>query len=159
MSFAAANAIDLSSAQELYGYMMLTRCLNNKRDDWKYYGGRGITVCKRWRDNFDNFVEDMGYAPDGLKLERRNNDENYEPSNCIWASHQDQCRNRRSTKFLEKDGKVQCISAWAEDLGISPRTIMSRLRLGWSAEKALTSRKFKRTYERIGTKGRIRKRG
>jgi hypothetical protein len=73
---------------------MKERCNNPNRDTYKYYGGRGIKVCERWND-FQNFLEDMGPRPDGLTLERKNNNGNYEPSNCCWATRQKQTRNRR----------------------------------------------------------------
>ena len=77
---------------------MLQRCENPKSDFFSYYGGRGITVCERWHV-FENFLHDMGKRPDGLTLERINNDGNYEPSNCKWASRSDQIKNRRRRKI------------------------------------------------------------
>jgi len=73
---------------------MRNRCSNPKNRLYKYYGGRGIVVCERW-NSFDNFLADMGVRPDGLTLERINNDGNYEPNNCKWATMAEQNRNRR----------------------------------------------------------------
>jgi len=73
---------------------MLQRCSNSARSDWPRYGGRGITVSGRWH-RFENFLADMGDCPPGLSLDRINNDGNYEPGNCRWATFEQQTRNRR----------------------------------------------------------------
>ena len=77
---------------------MRQRCLNPNELNYENYGGRGITVCERWLDSFENFLEDMGIKPEGKTLERIDVNGNYEPSNCVWASHTDQCFNRRKFK-------------------------------------------------------------
>ena len=75
---------------------MRQRCLNPNKDCYHYYGGRGITVCHRWRNSFENFLEDMDPRPSPeLTLERNNNDGNYEPDNCKWATRKEQSQNRR----------------------------------------------------------------
>jgi hypothetical protein len=93
---------------------VLKRC-NNPSD--KYYHGRGITVCDRWL-KFENFYADMGDAPKDLTIERNDNNGNYEPGNCRWATRKEQAGNRTTSRMLTWRGKTQCAKAWAEELGI-----------------------------------------
>lgn len=116
---------------------MRRRCQNPKAFEFKNYGGRGITVCERWQ-TFENFFADMGDPPDGYSIERNDNDGNYEPSNCRWASYKEQLNNTRSNRFLEAFGKRQTLTQWSEELNIPATTIRNRLdRAGLSAERAL----------------------
>lgn len=118
---------------------MKNRCSNPNDSRYKDYGGRRITVCDRWsRENgFINFLTDMGEAPKGLSIERKDNYLGYCKANCIWATQKKQNRNKRNNRLIEFNGKTQCLTAWAEELGIKCKTLFTRLKLGWSIEKAL----------------------
>jgi hypothetical protein len=110
---------------------MLQRCTNPNRPTYRYYGGRGIAVCERWR-SFQAFVSDMGERPDGGSLDRINNDGNYEPGNCRWATTKEQARNRRSNRMLEIDGERMPVVVASERWGVPRYTLYSRLYDGWS---------------------------
>ena len=115
---------------------MMMRCYYEKCDGYKYWGGRGITVCERWHD-FANFLADMGEKPWGCSLDRINNNGNYEPSNCRWSSVSEQANNKRSSRLLSLDGRTQTMEQWAKELGVRSHAIAKRLRRGWPVEQAL----------------------
>ncbi len=117
---------------------MIQRCTNPNTPFFKHYGGRGITVCTCWR-SFENFYADMGDRPDDMEIDRIDNDGDYEPGNCRWATRKQQQRNTRRTHLLTLDGRTQCISAWAEELGMHHHVIRDRINRGWSAKRALTA--------------------
>lgn len=115
------------------------RCRNPKSKDFARYGGRGIKVCERW-NSFDNFLADMGICPPGHSIDRIDPNGDYCPGNCRWATHKVQQRNRREHRMLTYDGRTQCLSAWAEEMGIDTGTLHRRLgRYGWSVERALST--------------------
>lgn len=117
---------------------MIMRCENPARWQFKYYGGRGITVCARWRADFAAFLADMGERPEGCTLDRVDNDGNYEPGNCRWATLAEQARNSRRARIVEHAGEQLSVAAWSERTGIPATLIASRLRRGWSAARALS---------------------
>jgi hypothetical protein len=108
---------------------MIQRCTNEKNPAWPRYGGRGITVCKRWR-KFENFLADMGEAPVGLSLERIDNDGDYDPRNCKWATRREQGRNKRNNRLIFFKGRVQILAEWARHFGMSQTTLRRRLEQG-----------------------------
>lgn len=116
-----------------------SRCLNPSHSAYKDYGGRGITVCDRWLESFENFYEDMGDRPNNMTIDRINNNLGYSKENCRWATWEEQANNRRNNRLIELNGKTQNLTQWIKELGISTSTVRSRLRIGWSIEKALTT--------------------
>ena len=118
---------------------MIQRCTNSKVANFHLYGGRGITVCKRWLAGCKAFYEDMGPRPSNeYSLDRIDNDGDYTPENCRWATKKEQAHNRRMNRNLTFRGKTQCIAAWAEELTMNYYTLWSRLDDNWSVERALT---------------------
>lgn len=117
---------------------MRARCGNPKDPAYQDYGGRGITVCKRW-DDFAHFFADMGWPPKSHSIERINNDRGYEPGNCVWATRVEQNRNRRGLREITIDGVTKPLSAWVEHFAVvSYATAHQRLTKGWPATDALT---------------------
>jgi hypothetical protein len=116
---------------------MLYRCLNPHAYGFDRYGGRGITVCEAWK-KFVQFRLDMGDCPPDKEIDRINNDGNYEPGNCRWATRKEQTRNTSANRCLTLNGVTKCVSEWAEVVGMSRNTLNARLRYGWSDERALT---------------------
>ena len=115
---------------------MIARCGRKSDRDYKNYGARGIKVCDRWH-SFENFYADMGDPPIGMSIERIDNDGNYEPHNCKWATKLEQCRNRRVNHVISAFGQEMCMSAWAEELNISRATIKTRYQRGDRGERLL----------------------
>jgi len=113
-----------------------SRCENPNDKQYKNYGGRGIKFCERWGE-FENFLADMGECPPGLTLDRINNDGNYEPGNCRWATWKEQARNTRRNRLITFRGETKCVAEWAEVVGLNTYTLWSRLKVGWSVERAL----------------------
>jgi hypothetical protein len=117
---------------------MRSRCSNPKEKFYSRYGGRGISVCGRWQESFENFLSDMGPRPPGMTLERKNNDGNYEPTNCIWATQNDQALNTSTVRRLTFEGETLSLRGWALRLGIAWSSLKKRLANGWPLELALT---------------------
>lgn len=118
---------------------MLTRCENTANHKYPSYGGRGITVCNRWR-KFENFFADMGQRPKGTTLGRLNNNGDYEPNNCCWETTVKQGRNKRNTALYFYNGKSATIAEHCERLGLNSSTVRSRIyTYGWPIEKAFSN--------------------
>lgn len=115
---------------------MRDRCRAPTNKDYRLYGARGIAVCERWGD-FENFYADMGPRPKGLTLERLNNDHDYSPTNCRWMPPSVQNRNKRNNVWVELRGERMVFEDACRHIGANPRTIRSRLKSGWSMERAL----------------------
>jgi hypothetical protein len=125
---------------------MIDRCQNNKNEFYHIYGGRGIEVCKVWIDSFKEFSKWSlmnGYSAN-LTIDREDNDGNYEPCNCRWATMKEQNNNRRNNVMLTLNGKKQSLMAWALETGLTRATIYLRINRGWSVEQALTTKMSKR---------------
>ena len=128
---------------------MKSRCFNPKNNHFHLYGKRGITICRGWM-NFGNFFRDMGNPPNGMSIDRINNDGNYScgdcvecmandwPMNCRWATKEEQANNNRANVILEFNNKSQTISQWAQEIGISYSALSSRILRGWTIEESLT---------------------
>lgn len=101
------------------------------------YGGRGISVCERWQ-TFENFLEDMGPRPPRMSIERKDNNGDYTPENCKWATQTEQARNTCQNVNLTFKGETLCVTEWAERTGLNRDMIQGRLRKGWSIERTLT---------------------
>lgn len=106
--------------------MMKNRCLNTAAQDFKYYGGRGITIHPTWT-KFEMFVTDMGLRPPGMTIDRQDTNGGYNPKNCRWATRETQARNRDYTLDLCFDGRTQKVWEWADDLRIKPTSVHLRL--------------------------------
>lgn len=119
---------------------MKTRCLNVNTPGFKNWGGRGITICDRWLNSFENFFADMGIAPSSKhSLDRIDNNGNYEPGNCRWATIIEQANNRRTNNMIEYNGETKSLSMWCVELSIKYERTRIRISKGWSAENAFTT--------------------
>lgn len=128
------------SAEHRTWSKMKGRCLNETDKAYRYYGGRGITVCHRWLESFQNFYEDMGPKPScAHSIDRIDVNGNYEPSNCRWTTQLVQSRNKRSNRVICFNGKSQCASVWNHELGFPKGRILDRLHKGWSTDDALST--------------------
>lgn len=115
---------------------MKRRCDDPKRPGYKNYGGRGIIVCERWYD-FRNFYADMGERPEGMSLDRVDNNGHYEPGNCRWATAKEQANNRRNSHNITYAGFTYTLAEWGKLLDIPESTIRNRLNRQWSIEDTL----------------------
>lgn len=116
---------------------MFERCTNPKHKNYARYGGRGITICDRWR-LFENFLADMGARPPGKTIHRIDNGKNYTPENCAWATHKEQCRATERSRTLTVLGVTACFIELCEHFNKTPNAVRGRFRLGWTLERAFT---------------------
>ena len=125
----------------LYG--IRKRCFDSNCKIYKYYGGKGVTVCDRWlgKDGVANFIKDMQptFKPD-LTIERLDVSKDYMPENCRWATVREQANNRTNNRFITYKGRTMTMAYWAEEVGIKYKTLAQRLnKYHWSFEKAITT--------------------
>ena len=131
-------------------------CHNQHVKEYEHYGGRGIQMYEPWLDSFEQFeayvIEAIGNRPQGMTLDRIDNDGHYEPGNIRWATMQTQCRNRRSTRLVTFNGETRSLIEWAEHLNMRYGTLVSRFQRGWDAERVLTtpSGQFEKRARRCG---------
>lgn len=114
---------------------MRERCNNPSAKSYPKYGGRGISVCKRW-DDYETFVADMGPRPPRHSIERVDNQGDYCPANCRWATSREQMRNMSRNRWLTADGRTMLMTDWTAELRCSVSLITMRLKNGWSEEEA-----------------------
>ena len=128
-------------------HKMIERCENSVNASWANYGGRGISVCDTWKDihAFVDWANTSGYT-DKATIERVDNDGNYEPSNCRWATRLEQNHNKRNNVYATALGKTLCITEWEKETGVPRKTIARRLRLGMAHELAVTKPQRKGNY-------------
>ena len=126
---------------------MKSRCYDPKLSDYGIYGGRGITVCERWRDSFEHFLQDVGMCP-GVgrewSIDRIDSNGHYEPGNVRWATAKEQSNNTRANRLLTVDGITANVVQWSEMTGINRGTIQHRLNRGWSESDAVKTPPMKR---------------
>ena len=123
---------------------MKNRCNNPSDKRYKDYGGRGITFCKEWNDfeSFRDWASANGYRDD-LTIDRIDVNGNYEPSNCRWATIEEQANNKRNNLVFTLNGRTQTLAQWCEEYGMNYFTVYRRLGYGWDISKALDSNLYK----------------
>ena len=122
---------------------MISRCENPNNSAYKHYGAIGIKVCRRWRNSFDNFINDMGKRPVSNRkreysIERINRKKGYYPSNCKWATYSEQQNNKSNNTLLKFNGVTQTIAQWSSKNRIPYGTLLRRIKAGWQIERILT---------------------
>ena len=136
---ATAGGASNTPEYETWWHMIL-RCHDEKQTGYRRYGGRGISVCDSWRNSFDAFFADMGPRPsDKHSIDRIDNDGNYEPSNCRWATKKEQSRNTRCNHHVTINGTTKTIAEWSEISGISWSGIYNRVKKGWPEHLLLSA--------------------
>lgn len=117
-----------------------SRCLNSNVPEFVNYGGRGISICDRWRKSFENFLSDMGPRPSKRhSIDRIDTNGNYEPDNCRWATNKVQANNRRANRLIEIEGTTKTMAQWADGSGLRHETLLKRLKKGVSGKTLLAA--------------------
>ncbi len=125
-----------------------SRCHNENHSDYKNYGARGIRMCERWRSSYEKFLAAVGRRPSPThSLDRRDNDGNYEPDNCRWATSQEQNRNNRNTRIVTIGKKTKALGDWLDETGTSRTTFYNRIRAGFTEAEAIFLPRMKRNRE------------
>lgn len=133
---------DIVSPEYIAYNAMKARCYYQKNKRYERYGGRGIFVCDRWLDSYENFLEDMGRKPSpSHSLERIDFNGIYEPSNCVWATLEQQANNRSNNTIIEINGRKQNISQWSKETGVNRTVILRRINRGLSGEALIEKSK------------------
>lgn len=126
------------SPEYISWHSMISRCTLPNHSNYKDYGGRGISVCQRWINSFEAFLEDMGPRPDKrYSIDRKDVNGNYEPSNCRWASPSEQSRNMKSNIWIIHNGRRMVLQDWRNELHISIGTYYGRIKRGLTPKQAL----------------------
>lgn len=115
------------------------RCYNKKNKKYIHYGGRGIKICKRWKNSFINFLEDMGEKPNRLSIERINNNKGYSLNNCRWATYAEQNRNLSRNRKITLNRETKCLIDWVNETDLKYNTVLCRILRGWDVKRALTT--------------------
>lgn len=119
---------------------IMNRCENPNVASYPHYGGRGISVCDKWRNSFEAFLEDVGLCPpDKSSIGRKDSNKNYEPGNVHWESIVEQNNNKSDTILITIGSETLCASRWAEKIGLNIRTMYARIYTGWDLVKAVTT--------------------
>lgn len=121
---------------------IIDRCERPESSSYKHYGAKGIRVCKRWRNSYPNFLEDMGRRPKQSRpreysIERINTNKGYSPSNCRWATQQEQCNNKSNNTILNHKGESLTLAEWSRKTGIRYGSLLRRIKNNWPLDRAL----------------------
>lgn len=143
------HAANGKTSQEYRAWQsMLSRCRNPNNKHYFNYGGRGIVVCRRWSKSFISFLSDMGTAPSGTTLDRKNNNKGYTPNNCRWATRNEQSRNRRNNVLITHDGKTMALTDWEHHYGFRKGVLGHRMNhQGLSFEQAIAMKLHSKNRE------------
>lgn len=125
---------------------MKSRCYEPSQSNFKFYGGRGITVCERWRESFESFLADMGPRPEGQWLDRIDSNGHYEPSNCRWATAQDQQLNKRSNRRVVVAGEEMTVIEAVRRFGVPRHKFYRYLDYGMSVDDIIAGKKHRRRW-------------